>query len=153
MYSCETRIARIHCYIVYAYQASIRRVLMHGSADKGTSMISVSWIKRGSDGYCDLELLDLRSITATTGVYAIWHEGNPARVVRIGQENIATRLGAHRQDSAILAYKKYGRLRVTTVPAHQLDGVERYLANAWPPLVGDAFPAVAPLAVNSPFAA
>jgi hypothetical protein len=41
-------------------------------------MISVSWIKCGSDGYCDLELLDLRTITATTGVYAIWHEGNPA---------------------------------------------------------------------------
>jgi hypothetical protein len=123
-------------------------------------MISVSWIKCGSDGYCDLELLDLRTITATTGVYVIWHEGNPARVVRIGQGNIATRLGAHRQDSAILAYKKYGRLRVTwaAVPshqldAHQLDGVERYLANAWPPLVGDAFPAVVPLAVYSPFAA
>jgi hypothetical protein len=94
---------------------------MHGSADKGTSMISVSWIKFGSDGhYCDLELLDLKTIAATTGVYVIWHEDNPARVVRIGQGNIATRLGAHRQDSAILAYKKYGRPRVTwaTVPAH-----------------------------------
>jgi hypothetical protein len=61
-------------------------------------MISVSWIKCRSDGhYCDLELLDLKTITATTGVYVIWHEGNPARVVRIGQGNIATRLGAHRR--------------------------------------------------------
>jgi hypothetical protein len=85
----------------------------------------------------------------------IWHEGNPGRVVRIGQGDIASRLGAHRQDPAILAYKKIGLLRVTwaTVLAHQLDGVERYLANAWTPLVGDAFPAAAPLAVNSPFAA
>lgn len=119
-------------------------------------MISVTWMKCGSDGHwCDLELLDLKSISAKTGAYVIWHEGNPARVVRIGQGDIAGRLGAHRQDPAILAYKKYGRLRVTwaAVPPHQLDGVERYLANTWPPLLGDAFPVAAPLAVNSPFAA
>lgn len=119
-------------------------------------MISVAWVKCGSDGhYCDLELLNLETITAKNGVYVIWHEGNPSRVVRIGQGDIATRLGAHRRDAAILAYKKYGKLRVTwaAVPAHQLDGVERYLANTWSPLIGDAFPDVAPLAVNSPFAA
>ena len=118
-------------------------------------MISVSWMKCGSDGHwCDLELLDLKTVTGT-GVYVIWHEGNPARVVRIGQGDIASRLGVHRQDPAILAYKKYGRLRVTwaSVPAHHLDGVERYLANTRPPLIGDAFPVAAPLAVNSPFAA
>lgn len=120
-------------------------------------MISVAWMKCGSDGHwCDLELLNLETVTAKkTGVYVIWHEGNPARVVRIGQGDIARRLAAHRQDPAILAYKRFGRLRVTwaAVPAHQLDGVERYLANSWPPLIGDAFPNVAPLAVNSPFAA
>ena len=119
-------------------------------------MISVTWMKCGNNGhYCDLELLDLNSITAKGGVYVIWHEGNPSRVVRIGQGDIASRLAAHRQDPAILAYKRFGKLRVTwaAVPDHQRDGVERYLANTWPPLVGDAFPAVVPLAVNSPFAA
>jgi hypothetical protein len=119
-------------------------------------MISVAWMKCGSDGHwCDLELLNLETVTAKTGVYVIWHEGNPARVVRIGQGDIARRLAAHRLDPAILACKRFGRLRVTwaAVPAHQLDGVERYLANSWPPLIGDAFPNVAPLAVNSPFAA
>jgi hypothetical protein len=118
-------------------------------------MISVAWMKYGSDGhYCDLELLDLGTITAKNGVYLIWHEGDH-RVVRIGQGDIGTRLGAHRRDSAVLACKKYGKLRVTwaAVPAHQLDGVERYLSNTWPPLIGDAFPDVAPLVVNSPFAA
>jgi hypothetical protein len=113
-------------------------------------------MKCGRDGHwCDLELLDLQSVTARTGVYVIWHEGNPSRVVRIGQGDIAVRLGAHRRDPAFLAYRKYGKLRVTwaAVPAHQLDGVERYLANSWPPLIGDAFPDAAPLAVNSPFAA
>lgn len=119
-------------------------------------MISVTWMKCGCDGHwCDLELLDLQTITARNGVYVIWNGGNPSRVVRIGQGDIAARLGAHRRDPAILAYRRYGRLRVTwaSVPAHQLDGVERYLANTWSPLIGDAFPDVAPLAVNSPFAA
>jgi hypothetical protein len=54
-----------------------------------------------------------------------------------------------------LTYGKNGTLRVTwaAVPAHQLDGVERYLADTWHPLVGDAFPDVLPIAVNFPFAA
>jgi len=119
-------------------------------------MISVSWMKCGDDGhYCDLENLDLESIAARKGVYIIWHQGNPSRVVRIGQGDIADRLAAHRRDQSVLAFKRYGRLRVTwaAVPAHQMDGVERHLANTWPPLVGDAFPDVAPLAANSPFAA
>ncbi len=118
-------------------------------------MISVSWIKCGNGAnWCPLETVDLSKVNAN-GVYMIWHEGNPSRVVRIGQGDIAARLGAHRRDPAILAYNKNGTLRVTwaAVPAPQQDGVERYLANMWPPLIGDAFPDVAPLAVNSPFAA
>jgi hypothetical protein len=126
------------------------------SIQKETAMISVNWMKCGSDGhYCDLEQLDLASVTAKKGVYVIWHQGNPSRIVRIGQGDIADRLAAHRCDRKVLAFKRYGKLRVTwaAVPAHQIDGVERYLANTWPPLIGDAFPDVAPLAVNSPFAA
>lgn len=118
-------------------------------------MMKVHWFRYGQDGqYFDLEKLDLASITTKTGVYIIWHLGNPSAVVRIGQGNIADRLGAHQKDRAILAYRGIG-LRVTwaAVPASQIDGVERYLANIWPPLVGDVFPNGEPLAVNSPFAA
>ena len=118
-------------------------------------MLTVYWVKCGDDNhYCNLELLNLDKITAT-GVYVIWHEGQPGRVVRIGQGDIADRLAAHRRDPALLAYKEYGTLRVTwaAVPAHLMDSVELYLANEWHPLIGDAFPDVAPLAVNSPFAA
>jgi hypothetical protein len=66
-------------------------------------MISVSWVKCG-DGvnWCPLEPVNLSGV-GTTGVYIIWHEGNPSRVVRIGQGNIAARLGAHRRDHAVLA--------------------------------------------------
>jgi hypothetical protein len=118
-------------------------------------MITVHWFKCGDDRhYCDLENLNLDSVTET-GVYIIWHEGNPSRVVRLGKGKVADRLAAHRKDAAVLAYKKQGKLRVTwaSVPAHQIDGVELYLANTWPPLIGDAFPDVVPLEVNSPFAA
>ena len=119
-------------------------------------MITVHWYKCGKDGhYCNLETLDLDTVTET-GVYIIWHTGDPSRVVRLGQGKVTDRLAAHRKDQKVLAHKKGGaELRVTwaALPAHQMDGVERYLANTWPPLIGDAFPDVEPLEVNSPFAA
>jgi hypothetical protein len=116
--------------------------------------MNVRWVKCGDDGHwCSLQHLNLGNIT-TFGVYIIWHEGNPARVVRIGQGDIADRLGCHRRDSDILAYAQFGTLRVTwaAVPEAQVDGVERYLADAWQPLVGDAFPDCRSIEVNSPFA-
>lgn len=114
-------------------------------------MLQLQWIKCG-EIYCPLENVDLSDVK-TEGVYIIWHAGNPSRVVRVGQGNIASRLNAHRNDREILAYAKYGTLRVTwaTVPAAQRDGVERYLADKWKPLIGDAFPNVVPIAVNSPW--
>ena len=110
--------------------------------------INVSWVKCGGN-WCSLKHLNLKGVTAT-GVYIIWYDGNPGRVVRIGQGDIADRLSAHRKDSQIT---KYGDLKVTwaSVPPYQRDGVERYLADLWTPLVGDAFPAVPPIEVNSPF--
>ena len=117
-------------------------------------MVSVKWNTCGSDGHwCSLLDLDLGSITGKRGVYIIWHEGDPSRVVRVGQGNIATRLGEHRNDPEITAYAVNGTLRVTwaSAPETDLDGIERYLADTWHPLVGDAFPDVAPIAVNSPF--
>jgi hypothetical protein len=135
------------------------RVLRQGGVDtkrKARQMaIQVKWFKCGKDGhYCDLATLDLSTVTES-GVYIIWHEGNPGQVVRIGQGDVSARLSQHRKDPAITAYAKHGTLRVTwaTVSTAQRDGVERHLADQWPPLVGDAFPNVAPIAVNSPFAA
>ena len=112
--------------------------------------LNLLWKRCGDDRhYCNLKTLILDGIT-DTGVYVIWHTGSPSRVVRVGQGVIADRLAAHRNDRAILAY---GELRVTwaSVPQAQRGGIERYLADNWHPLVGDAFPNVAPIAVNSPF--
>ncbi len=95
--------------------------------------MQVNWKKCGDDGHwCSLEDLDLESLGDAAGVYIIWHEGNPARVVRVGQgDPIKDRLSAHRNDTKILAYKKSGKLRVTwaSVASSSRHGVERYLAD------------------------
>jgi len=118
--------------------------------------MQLSWLKcsNGGSHWCSLEDLDLDSIGSVAGIYIIWHEGSPGRVVRVGQgAPIKDRLSAHRNDQEILAYKRNGTLRVTwaAVPWNQRDGVERYLADKWSPLVGDAFPDAHPIAVNSPW--
>jgi hypothetical protein len=117
--------------------------------------MQVTWKKCGTDGHwCSLEGLDLDSLGDVSGVYIIWHAGNPGRVVRVGQGSpIKDRLSAHRNDTEILAYKKYGKLLVTwaEVSWSNRDGVERYLGDNWSPLVGSAFPDADPVAVNSPW--
>jgi hypothetical protein len=117
--------------------------------------LNLTWKTCGDDGHwCSLEALDLDSVGETAGVYIIWHEGNPGRVVRIGQgDPIQDRLSAHRNDPKVTKYRSTGKLRVTwaSVSSIYRDGVERHLANLWNPLVGDAFPNVLPIAVNSPW--
>lgn len=119
--------------------------------------MQVTWIKCGDDGHwCSLEDLNLDGVGNVVGIYIIWHEGNPGHVVRVGQGKIKDRLSAHRNDKEILAYEKKGTLRVTWAKVSSQsdrDGAERYLADTWNPPVGEAFPDVDPIAVNSPFAA
>ena len=114
--------------------------------------LNLQWIKYTSGNWCALETLDL-SQAKGTGNYIIWHAGNPGRVVRVGQGDIPARLAAHLKDTAIMACKKHGTLFVTwaNVEVRYLDGVERHLAEQWRPLVGDRFPDVPAIAVNSPW--
>jgi hypothetical protein len=116
-------------------------------------MLQVKWNTCGTDSHwCDFFNVNLGNLKGA-GVYIIWHEGNPGRVVRIGQGDIAARLRTHRNDTEITAYARHGTLRVTwaIVSAAQQDGVETYLADQWPPLVGDAFPDCERIAVNHPW--
>lgn len=117
-----------------------------------SNTIDVHWVKSTTDKWLSLQGVDLSDVR-TVGVYIIWHAGQKPRVVRIGQGDIADRLRAHRHDNAVLAYASSGTLFVTwaALPERLLDGVERYLAEYWKPLVGDRFPQVGPIAVNSPF--
>jgi len=129
------------------------RLRFKGAGTKEDTMLRLSWIKcDGGNNWCDFELVDLTDVTAK-GVYIIWHHGDPSRVVRIGQGDIAFRLGEHRSDRQILGYMSKGKLRVTwaAVSAAQRDGVEAYLSDVLPPLIGDVIPDAEPIAVNSPW--
>jgi len=115
-------------------------------------MLDIHWVLSKAGTYLKFEAFNLATVTGA-GVYIIWHEGQPGRVVKVGQGDIQERLGVHRQDQEICSYREAGILRVTwaIVPAAQRDGVERYLGDYWTPLVGDRFPDAAPIAVNQPF--
>lgn len=115
-------------------------------------MLQLHWVKSTTGDWLSFDNVDLSNVTAE-GVYIIWHDGDPGRVVRLGQGNIKARLLAHRNDTAITAHRSKGKLRVTwaSVSAAQRDGVECHLAGYWNPLVGDAFPDCPPIEVNSPW--
>jgi hypothetical protein len=118
-------------------------------------MLNIHWYKCKSGNWCSLETVNLDTVTES-GIYIIWHAGNPGRVVYIGQGNpISNRLASHRNDARINKFKASGNLHVTwaEVPVSLRDGVERHLADQWRPLVGDAHPDVSAIAVNSPWAA
>ena len=115
-------------------------------------MESLSWVTCKGNDWCPLETVNLSEVD-TTGVYIIWYNGNPGKVVRVGQGDIADRLTKHRKDQEILAHKKSGTLYVTwasVADADERDGIEAYFGQ-WNPLVGDTFPDVEPIAVNSPW--
>lgn len=116
--------------------------------------LRLSWGRCTNKAWCLLNSVNL-SLQAfdANGVYVIWHDGDPSRVVYVGQgAPIRHRLRAHRDDRRIQAYAPSG-LYVTWAPvsAAQRDGVEVYLANRYKPLVGDRHPDGPPIRVNSPW--
>jgi hypothetical protein len=116
-------------------------------------MPQLAWAKCGEGAvWCKLADVNLSHVSGK-GVYVIWHGGNPGRTVCVGQGDIAAKVGSHKSNKAVLAHAKTGPLFVTwaIVPAAQMDGVERYLADQWHPLVAAARPNCAPIAVNSPW--
>jgi len=117
-------------------------------------MLRLNWIKSTTGTWLPLNF-NLASVTTTKGVYVIWHGGQTPWTVRVGQGDIASRLGSHGGDAVITAHASKGGLWVTwaAVQAASLDGVERYLADQLRPLVGDRHPAVLPVPVNLPWAA
>ena len=114
--------------------------------------MQIAWIKCTGDRWCPLNTVNLTAVTNKTGVYIIWHQGNPARVVRVGSGNVQTRLEAHRTDDEVQVYAHLGLLVTwAEVPNSQARGVEKYLGDRHKPLVGERFPDVTPIAVNDPW--
>lgn len=116
----------------------------------GNNVLELVWIKCG-DRWCDFWTVNLQNVNAY-GVYVIWRGGPTPAVVRVGQGDIAERIAAHRNAIMISAQIGDAPAFVTwaSVPLRFRDGVERYLADRYGPLVGEAFPAVAPIQVNLP---
>ena len=106
-------------------------------------MLTVKWVKLATGGFPPLKNVGLSNVTAR-GVYVIWKQ---SAIVRVGQGDIKSKLTAHRNDAAILTH---GDLYVSwaVVREQYMDGVERFLANHYRPLIGDAFPDVHPIQVN-----
>lgn len=118
-------------------------------------MLNLNWIKCTNNQWCDFLNLDLdhSHFDNLEGVYIIWHGGVNPWVVRVGQGIIGDRLKNHREDTKILKYKN---LRLYVIWARinnskQRDGIEKYLAEKWQPMVGTKFPDVLPIIVNSPW--
>jgi len=112
-------------------------------------MLHFRWAKTEANGWHALGSVDLKD-ARIYGVYVIWHEGDPGRVVCVGQGNIRDRLQFHRRNPEVQKFGNHGNLRVmwAAVPAHQVDGVERYLADHLKPLIVDVRPDATPIAVN-----
>jgi len=113
--------------------------------------MALNWINMKGGGWLPFQTFNIANVT-DYGIYIIWYNGNPGRVVYVGQGDIKGRLTSHRSDARILKYADR-KLLVTwaSVSTAQVDGVERHLADTWHPLVGDAHPDVRPIAVNSPW--
>ena len=89
------------------------------------------------------------------GVYIIWY-GTPrhGRVVYVGQGNITERLSEHRSNPEITRHdNQHNRLFVfwAFVEEDYRDGVERYLADRFAPLVGKMHPTDDAIRVNTPW--
>jgi hypothetical protein len=54
-------------------------------------MLTLNWVTCGNNNWCPLETVNLSGVTVS-GVYIIWHEGAPGKVVYVGQGAISARL-------------------------------------------------------------
>lgn len=111
--------------------------------------MKVTWVKCEGDTWCSFSRVDLSNVR-TSGVYVIWKPGTDGTVIRVGQGDIAERIADHRRDSEITSYGSDLLVTWASVASQYLDGVERFLADKYSPLVGDRFPIATPIAVNLP---
>ncbi len=116
--------------------------------------LNLEWIKCQGNQWCNLLTVNLSHdhFKNLEGVYIIWHGGQNARVVYVGQGIIADRLATHREELRNSGYAVLG-LFVTwaQVRREYRDGVERFLAEGLRPLQGQRYPEVMPIKVNLPW--
>lgn len=116
--------------------------------------MNVQWRKGDGNLWCKLNTVDLthRHFEGLKGVYVVWHGGDNPAVVRVGQGAIRDRLQAHRTEAEIQQYEN--KLLMVTwaeVPEADRQGVEKFLTDAFQPLVGERFADRTPVEVNLPW--
>lgn len=116
--------------------------------------MNLDWNKCEGDKWCPFQTvnLDHSHFQSLGGVYVIWHGGQNASTVYVGQGDIADRLRVHRQNQEILRYSNLG-LFVTwaSVNAASREGVERFVSERLRPKVGARSPDAQPIQVNLPW--
>ena len=97
-----------------------------------------------------LETVDVSTIHVV-GVYIIWQSPS-GLVIYVGQGNVGERIPAHRIDPQILRHRGSGALIVAwaDVGPDNMNGVERYLADALKPLVERRHPDAPAIPVDLP---
>jgi len=114
----------------------------------------LNWIRCEGDHWCNLLTLNLKHphFDALEGVYIIWHGAPDPRVVYIGQGVIKERLEEHRNDPSFGGFIDRGLFATwASVAVSSRNGVERYLADKWMPILGERRPDANPIEVNSPW--
>jgi hypothetical protein len=113
--------------------------------------LSIDWLKCQNDVWCSFDNLQLDNehFNDLNGVYIIW-SASIRKVVRIGSGIIKNRIAEHRENKEITQYTE---LKVTwaKVNKSQMEGVEKFLADTYEPLVGERFPDRMPISVNLPW--
>lgn len=116
--------------------------------------LNINWVKnQNNNQWFDFLRLNLDSpyFQDKEGVYVIWYAGpSEAKVIRIGQGHIATRLKEHRSNPEITKYSNYGQLKVSwaIVDSQYRDGVEAFLFDSYNPLIGERSPSARPISVD-----
>lgn len=117
--------------------------------------IQLEWVKKGTFGaWHKLHELYFEHFhfDNMSGVYVIRSKGINPRVIRVGQGNIKDRLRMHITDPEIESYGIFGNLEVTwalVIPALR-DGIEKYLADFYVPVVGRRLLNTNSISVNLP---
>jgi hypothetical protein len=116
--------------------------------------MTLQWIKCEGDLWCNFFRLNLEHshFIGLGGVYIIWHGGQDARTVYVGQGQIAERLASHRKEKEFIEYSSRG-LFVTwaQVDPASRDGIELFLSQRLNPIIGHRYPLVQPISVNLPW--
>lgn len=116
--------------------------------------MQLKWIKCQGDVWCHLNTVNLQHqhFDDMDGVYVIWHGGENAATVKVGQGNIRSRLQSHRNDPVIQKFSNLGLfVSWAKVSSYQKDGVEKYLGIHLNPIVAERFPDINPIEVNYPW--